>query len=91
MAHEATISTYEYTYTAVFEPAEEGGYVVTVPALPGVITEGDTVEEAKARVAEAIECYLESMQKDGFPLPASEYHEARPERFEQVTVTLKAV
>ncbi|MCW5700026.1 MAG: type II toxin-antitoxin system HicB family antitoxin [Rhodospirillales bacterium] len=91
MAHAETISTHEYTFTAVFGPAEEGGHIVTVPALPGVITEGDTLEEAKARVVEAIECYQESQQKDGLPLPASEYHIAEPERVEQVTVSLKTV
>ena len=32
----------EYTYTVLFEPAEEGGFVVICPALPGLVTEGDT-------------------------------------------------
>jgi len=40
-----------FTFTMVFEPAEEGGYVVTCPALPGLVTEGDTMEEAR-RMAE---------------------------------------
>ena len=44
----------EFQYTAVFEPAEEGGYTVTVPALPGLVTEGDTFEEARSMVEEAI-------------------------------------
>jgi hypothetical protein len=34
-------------FTALLEPAEEGGYVVTCPELPGLVTEGDTLEEAK--------------------------------------------
>ncbi len=42
------MTTAEYNYTALFEPAEEGGYTVTVPALPGCITGGDTFEEAQA-------------------------------------------
>jgi predicted RNase H-like HicB family nuclease len=37
------ITVDEYTYTAVFEPAEEGGFIVTFPALPGLVTEGDTL------------------------------------------------
>jgi predicted RNase H-like HicB family nuclease len=45
----------EYSYTVLFEPAEEGGYVVFCPALPGLVTEGDTYEEARARAKEAIE------------------------------------
>ena len=60
----------EYRYTVLFEPAEEGGYVAFCPALPGLVTEGDTYEEARARVTEAIEGYLESLQKDGEPIPA---------------------
>ena len=59
----------DYQYTAVFEPAEEGGYVVTVPALPGLVTEGDTLEEARAMVKDAIRGYLESLQKHGEEIP----------------------
>ena len=60
----------EYRYTVLFEPAEEGGYVAFCPALPGLVTEGDTYEETKRRVTEAIEGYIESLQKDGEPIPA---------------------
>ena len=35
----------EYDYTVLFEPAAEGGCVVTCPALPGLVTEGDTLED----------------------------------------------
>jgi antitoxin HicB len=59
----------EFTYTVLFEPAEEGGYVVTCPALPGLVTEGDTLEEARAMAADAIRGYLESLVKDGDPIP----------------------
>ena len=59
----------EHRYTVLFEPAEEGGYVVTCPALPGFVTEGNTYEEAHERAVEAIEGYLESLQKDGQPFP----------------------
>ena len=53
----------------LFEPAEEGGYVVTCPALPGLVTEGDMLDEARAMAAEAIRGYLESLAKDGLPMP----------------------
>lgn len=43
----------------VLEPSEEGGYTVYVPALPGCISEGETVEEALVNIEEAIELYLE--------------------------------
>ena len=43
----------------VLEPSDEGGYTVTVPALPGCISEGETREEALRNIREAIEPYLE--------------------------------
>lgn len=59
----------EYNFTVLYEPAEEGGYVVTCPALPGLVTEGDTLEEARAMAEDAIRAYLESLRKDGLPVP----------------------
>ena len=59
----------EYRYTVLFEPAEEGGYVVTCPSLPGLVTEGDTLEEARAMAADAIRGYLEALSKDDSPFP----------------------
>ncbi len=59
-------------YTAVFEPAEEGGYIVTFPAIPGLATQGETLDEARAMAADCLRAYLESLLKDGEPLP----HEA---------------
>ena len=59
----------QYKYTVIFEPAEEGGYTVIVPALPGLVTEGDSLEEAKEMVKDAIKCYLESLKKKRYPLP----------------------
>jgi predicted RNase H-like HicB family nuclease len=57
-------------------PDETGGYVVTCPALPGLVTEGDTLEEAREMAADAILCYLEGLEKDGQQPPAMEvgYH-----------------
>ena len=43
----------------VFEPSEDGGYTVYVPALPGCISEGDSLAEARENVREAIALYLE--------------------------------
>ena len=64
-----TIQQEEYNYTVLFEPTEEGGYVATCPALPGLVTEGDTLKEAREMAKDAISCYLESVQKDGLPIP----------------------
>jgi len=60
----------EYSFTVLFEPAEEGGFVVTCPALPGLVTEGDTLEEARAMAQDAIRGYIESLQKDHLPIPS---------------------
>jgi predicted RNase H-like HicB family nuclease len=43
----------------ILEPSEEGGYTVTVPVLPGCISEGNNLDEAMANIQEAIELYLE--------------------------------
>ena len=43
----------------VLEPSQEGGYTVWVPSLPGWISEGETTDEALAKIREAIELYLE--------------------------------
>jgi len=43
----------------ILEPSEEGGYTVTVPALLGCISEGNSLDEAVANIQEAIELYLE--------------------------------
>ena len=47
-------------FKVVLENNHDGGYTVTVPALPGCISEGDTVEEAIKNMREAIELYLEA-------------------------------
>ena len=46
----------------VFEPSDEGGTTVFVPALPGCISEGDTLEEARDNIREAISLYLEPLE-----------------------------
>ena len=74
----------QYQYTAVFEPAAEGGYTVTVPALPGLVTEADTIEEARAMVKDAIRGYLESLVKHGEEIPV----EPRPASIERVAVNI---
>ena len=58
-----------YRYTVIFEPAEEGGYVVHVPALDGAATQGETLEEAREMAKDLIAGYLESLANDGLPAP----------------------
>ena len=47
----------------------DGMYVVEVPALPGCISQGRTRQEALANITEAIEGYLESLERHGEPIP----------------------
>ncbi|MFV1917335.1 MAG: type II toxin-antitoxin system HicB family antitoxin [Patescibacteria group bacterium] len=56
-------------YNAIFEPAEEGGFTITVPKLPGVVTEGDTFEQAMERVKDAVEGHLQILQEAGEEIP----------------------
>ncbi len=55
-------------YMVYFEKEADGTWSVHVPALAGCHSQGDTLEEAKANVIEAIEAYLESLKKDDLPL-----------------------
>jgi predicted RNase H-like HicB family nuclease len=50
--------------TAILEPSKEGGFTVTVPALPGCISEGKTRDQALENIREAIELYLEPVEDD---------------------------
>ena len=56
-----------FKYTAVFEPEEVGGYSVTIPALPGCISQGETFEESLANIKEAAELYLEDLKESEIP------------------------
>jgi len=50
-------------FNVILEPAEEGGFNVSVPALDGCFTQGETEEEALKNAKEAIICYLEGLEK----------------------------
>ncbi len=60
------------TYRILLRKEPEGGYSVLVPALPGCITYGKTIEEAIKMAKEAIELYLESMIENGEDIPTEE-------------------
>ena len=59
-----------YSYSVILEPQEGGGFTVLVPALPEVVTEGDTEQEALANAEEAIRAILEYRRDNGIPIPA---------------------
>ena len=56
---------YNYNYKIFSTKEDEGGYMATIPALAGCITQGDTIEEALAMGKEAIELYIEELQSRG--------------------------
>jgi antitoxin HicB len=56
-------------YTVVLEQEGDGGYVATVPALPGCVSQGDDRAKALANVREAIELYIEDCREAGDPVP----------------------
>ena len=58
-------------FLVYLEVAEEGGYIVSCPQLPGCVTQGETVEEALAMIKDAIQGYIASLQKHGEPVPQS--------------------
>jgi antitoxin HicB len=66
---ETEVNVGQYTFTVVITPNDPDGYLVTCPALPGLVTEGDTFDEARKMAADALVCHLESMIEDGVPIP----------------------
>jgi len=68
------ISTKINQYTVILEPCEEGGFTVTVPALPGCITEGDDFKQAIDNVKEVIVGYLISLLKHNEHIPSENEH-----------------
>jgi antitoxin HicB len=60
-----------HIFTAVIEPDEDdGGYVVTFPAIPDLATQGETLEEARRMAEDCLRGYLEVLHETGRPLPA---------------------
>jgi antitoxin HicB len=56
-------------YTAFFEATEHGGYTVTVPALPGLVTEGKHLEHTRSMAKDAVRSYIEGLKKAKEPIP----------------------
>lgn len=66
-------------FDVLIQPAAEGGFSVSVPALPGCHTQGETREEALEMARDAIEGYLEVLEAEGRSLP-------EPSQIERITV-----
>ena len=69
MEKKTPIKIGDYSFTILVEPNDPDGYLVTCPALPGLVTEGETLDEAFAMAKDAIGGYLESLIKHGEPIP----------------------
>ena len=57
-------------FTVVLEREDDGGFVASVPALPGCVSQGDTRDEAMQNVREAIEVYIEDCRESGESIPS---------------------
>ena len=76
------------TYTFVFDPDPDGGYVVTCPALPGLVTWGETLDHARAMARDAMEGYIAVLIEDGDAVPESDTPETVP-RYDRLAHTLR--
>lgn len=65
MDYGETAQAQAYTYTVLLEPDEDGGFVVTCPELPGLVSHGDTLEDAREHAGEAIALYRECLAAEG--------------------------
>jgi antitoxin HicB len=74
---EREVMTANYSFSIVLEPQEGGGYTVLVPALPEIVTEGDTEQEALANAEEAIRLVLSYRQDHGIAIPSDALPEVR--------------
>jgi predicted RNase H-like HicB family nuclease len=68
-------------YTVILERESDGGFVASVPLLPGCVSQGDTRQEAMANIKEAVDLYVEDCLAAGDPVPVEdsrEYVELQP-------------
>jgi predicted RNase H-like HicB family nuclease len=72
------------TYTVLIREGNESGYVVTVPSLPGCVSQGRTRRDAIRNIKVSVAAYIEALIEDGIPVPREEANE-----FVQVEVTAR--
>jgi antitoxin HicB len=66
------MSKSRYHYNIMLRPEPEGGFTASVPALPGCVTYGRTLAEARAMAKDAISGYIESLKKHKEPIPTDD-------------------
>jgi antitoxin HicB len=72
MRRKERVSAAAYAYTVLLQPEPEGGFTVTCPALPGLVTYGESLDEARAMAADAIQGCIDCLREDGEPIPDSD-------------------
>ncbi len=77
----------EYGYTVLYEQLAEGGYQVIVPALPGIVTYGRTLPEAREMASDAIACHIRGLLKDNEEVPEDPFAPSQPV-MEELKVTV---
>lgn len=77
----------EHGYRVIYEPLTEGGFQVIVPALPGIVTYGRTIEEAREMAQDAITCHLQGLLKDHEEIPIDPFA-AEPPVIEELKIAV---
>jgi antitoxin HicB len=75
--NEEHVMAEKYSFSVILEPQSEGGFTVLVPALPEVVTAGDTETEALQNAREAIRAVLEYRRHNGIAIPSDAQPEIR--------------
>ena len=68
----------EHGFRVIYEPLTEGGFQVIVPALPGIVTYGRTLTEAREIAQDAIVCHLQGLLKDNEEIPEDPFTSETP-------------
>jgi antitoxin HicB len=68
----------EHGYRVIYEPLAAGGFQVIVPALPGIVTYGRTIDEAREMAHDAIACHVQGLLKDGEEIPEDPFTSESP-------------
>lgn len=68
----------EHGYRVIYERLAEGGFQVIVPALPGIVTYGRTIEEVREMAQDAITCHLQGLLKDNEEIPEDPFAAENP-------------
>ncbi len=77
----------EYGYRIIYEHLTEGGFQVIVPALPGIVTYGRMIEEAREMAEDAITCHLQGLLKDDEEIPVDPFA-AEPPVIEELKIAV---